>query len=757
MNLIKWFRKNQTKIMAVVVVILLIGFIGGAALQQILEQLGGGRKKLIAYYGENKKITISDYERAYRELQTLKILKVPVMLRNLPLFTQSYKRVLNLNTLFLADVLFSDTSISPASFAYIKQIRAAQAYTISDEQLNETYKYPDSGVTIWFLLKSEAEQAGVNTSIEEAKSFLVRLIPQLFEGAKYKQVMDYIINPPPRSQSVGIPEKEILQTFARLLDVIDYSQLICSSENVTEQQIKYDVYLSQQTIDTEFVRIAASVFTDDIEEPNDPQITSQFETYKEFIPGRPTDDNPCGFGYMLPDRVALQYIVVSLEDIERVIEKPTQQQALDFYQSNRDRFTQQVPSDPNDPNSAPTTRIQTYPEVAALILEKLKIDRIESKANEILQKAKSLTEAEFEADTGSGKITKEQFEKIAGNCKNSADRLSEEYKLKIYTGRTGLLSTTDIQKDEYLGGLFLEGYGYNPLYNPNRIWLNRIVFAVDEIATSRLGVFDVQKPQMFENIGPLKDISANIRALVRIVQAEKTAPPENVNLTFTTETLSLDEPNNQDDQNLFSVRQKVTEDLKNLAAMKIAKQKADDFNALAAETDWQNAVNKFNQLYPTPDSNEADPNNFRLITSTGIPRMTNMQLKVFIENAAGNPGLQPLLDNLQEQNRLIEKLYSLVPTDANALPTPAPPVEFKSQMSYYCIKKLTINLINQGIYEAEKAPRMYEQDIARSQSIAAVHFNPGYILERMNYKQAGSRTEPTPDANQPAETEAGTL
>ncbi len=756
MNLIKWFRKNQTKIMAVVVVILLIGFIGGAALQQILEQIGRGRNKVVAYYDKDRKMTLSDYDRSNRELQILRMIKAPVILRSLPLFAQPYRRVLDLNALLLADLLFSDTSFSPISFAYVKQTRASQGYTISDEQLNETYKYPDAGVTIWFLLKTEAQQAGVNTSIEEAKRFLASLIPQLFEGAGYSQVMNYFINPPRQAQMVGIPEKEILKTFAGLLDIIAYSHLICSSEDVTEQQIKHSFSLLRQTVDAEFVKFDASVFADKVSEPNDTQIAGQFETYKEFSPGHPNDNNPYGFGYMLDDRVALQYIAVRLQDIEQIIEKPTQQQALDFYRINRERFTQQVPSDPNDPNSSLTTRIQTYPEVAAVILEKLKLDRIDSKTNEILQKAKSITEAALELGSDSDKITAGQFEKIADNYKDAAGRLSEEYKVKIYAGRTGLLSTTDIQQDEYLGGLFLEAYGFDPLYNPNRVWLHRIVFAVDEIGTSLLGTFDVQKPQMFENIGPLKDISDNIRALVRVVQAEKAAPPENINLTFSTETLSLDEPQNQNN-NLYSVRQKVTEDLKNLAAMKIAEQKADEFLSLVAETDWQNAVNKFNQLYPKPDSNEGDPNNFSLITLTDSPRITEMQLKVFTANAAGNPGLQPFVLNLQRQSRLVERLYSLVPPDANSLPTPAPPVEIKSQMAYYCIKKLTVKRTDQSIYEAEKAARMHEEDIARAQSIAVIHFNPEYILKRTNYKRADSRPKPTQDANQPAETEASDL
>ena len=35
MNLVKWFRKNNKKVMAVVVVVIMLGFVGGTYLQQL--------------------------------------------------------------------------------------------------------------------------------------------------------------------------------------------------------------------------------------------------------------------------------------------------------------------------------------------------------------------------------------------------------------------------------------------------------------------------------------------------------------------------------------------------------------------------------------------------------------------------------------------------------------------------------------------------------------------------------------------------
>jgi hypothetical protein len=66
-------------------------------------------------------------------------------------------------------------------------------------------------------------------------------------------------------------------------------------------------------------------------------------------------------------------------------------------------------------------------------------------------------------------------------------------------------------------------------------------------------------------------------------------------------------------------------------------------------------------------------------------------------------------------------------------------------MSYYIIKNISINRIDQSEYEKIKATEVYKEDIVQSQSMIAVHFNPENILNRMNYKPVVQK-----DANAPA-------
>ena len=57
-----------------------------------------------------------------------------------------------------------------------------------------------------------------------------------------------------------------------------------------------------------------------VPEPTDDQLRKQLETYAAFIPGRPSADNPFGFGYRVPDRVKLEMISFKRADVRRVVE-----------------------------------------------------------------------------------------------------------------------------------------------------------------------------------------------------------------------------------------------------------------------------------------------------------------------------------------------------------------------------------------------------------------------------------------------------
>ena len=78
MSLVRWFRKNKTKIMAIVVIVILFGFIGGSTLLQQLNRKRTGLHKTIAYFGDNRKITNYDLILARQELGILRMLGVRI-------------------------------------------------------------------------------------------------------------------------------------------------------------------------------------------------------------------------------------------------------------------------------------------------------------------------------------------------------------------------------------------------------------------------------------------------------------------------------------------------------------------------------------------------------------------------------------------------------------------------------------------------------------------------------------------------------
>ena len=127
-----------------------------------------------------------------------------------------------------------------------------------------------------------------------------------------------------------------------------------------------------------------------------------------------------------------------------------------------------------------------------------------------------------------------------------------------------------------------------------------------------------------------------------------------------------------------------------------------------------------------------------------------MAMETLAVQTAGNPAAQLLADGFKKERRLIERLYSLIPQDSNTVDAVPLVLEFKPDMSYYCLKNVSIKRLNQEQYETIKAMQVYREDFVQSQSLAPVHFNPENILKRMNFRLAGQDKEAT-DANAPVE------
>jgi len=260
---------------------------------------------------------------------------------------------------------------------------------------------------------------------------------------------------------------------------------------------------------------------------------------------------------------------------------------------------------------------------------------------------------------------------------------------------------------------------------------------------------------MYENIGPIKDMMAEIRgpegtimAIMRVIKAEKASEPEDLNLTFSTKSLSIDPNEADEDKDSYSVREKVVEDVKKLAVMDTAKTKAHEFVDQVKKEGWANALRKLNELHKQ-DANE--PDSFRLENRRSIQRTSKAALETLAVQGKGNPATASYLNESRKNRMFADTLYSLVPEDSNDVPKVPVVVEFKPDLSYYAVKSISINRLWKEDYEQMKAMRLYREDHVQSQSLAPVHFNPENILKRTNFKLV--RAEPT-DSNPPGQSEA---
>ena len=735
MSLVKWFRKNNSKVMAVVVIVLMIGFVGGSALTYLLQG-GRGLKDTVATIA-GKKITNNDLIQARRELELLRMLRADDLLR-----------AQGLQGVFLAELLFSaDRGGSPELINRVKQTVRQNLYPVSDKQINDLYRRRVPPNVYWCCLKEEVRRAGIGMHNSEVGAILGSAIPQLFNGATYSEFIGSMI------KNQRIPEDQILSTVGQLLNVLQYGQIMCSTEGLTAKQALHAASIEQESLDVEYVEFDADVFVDpNRSEPGEEELKAHLDKYKTFVPGEITDENPYGFGYKLPDRVSLEYIAVKLDDVRQIVSAPTQDEVGDYYTRNKERlFTEQVPSDPNDPNSPTIDRVKSYAEVSASISKQLLADKTNSKADSILQEARALTEANLQEAGSDEPLTSELLKEKAVDYKDVAQKLSEKHKIKVYAGKTGLLNALDVQMDEHLGSIFLRGYGQNP------VGLSQVVFAVDELGVSELGPFDVARPRLYENIGPLKNPYGigSIMAIVRIVEARKAAAPENIDATYSTQSLQLDPNKPEPDENIYSVKEKVVEDFKRLSAMEGTKTKAEEFMNLVEMEDWGKALSVFERLYGQHENKEEnDPNTFRVQHEIGLRRMSlSIMETLFLQNE-GRPAVALSLSDAEKNKQFVDTLFSLVPADSNTVEELPVLMEHKPDLKVLVIKNISIKRIWKEQYDQMKTMSIFRQENAQSQSLAAVHFNPANILKRVNFEIVETRQDPA-DANEPEQAEAG--
>jgi hypothetical protein len=745
MNLVKWFRKNNTKLMAVVVIVLMIGFIGGSSLNYILRGRDASNAT-VAYYGDNIKVKRYDLYQAQQEMEVLKMLQCNSLLKAIQ---DPFYQSPDFHALVLGELLFAEQRPSQEILAHIeKTIAGNYQYRITNKQIDNLYVKKAGGYYYWYLLNKEAEKAGFKVQKDSSRAMLSQAITNLLK----QNYSAYISNV---MQKNGLSEDQILTTFGKIFAILGYSHAVSMGEDMTVQQLRHMAAFQGETFNIEFLKLDTEEFAKNVSSPGEQQINEQFEKYKQFYAGEITEVNPYGFGYKLPDRVQLEYMFVKLDDIKKIIKEPTFEEVDQFYINNKERLFQ-VSTDPNNPDSP--KRTQKPSEVEDKIAEYLLQEKIDNKAVTIIQEARTLADGTLQDinDSELDKLSIEERQKKAGSYESIAKSLIAKHKINVIHGLTGELSAEDIQNDKKMSQMYLEGY-------VNELRLEWVAFAVEPLKLSQLGNYETIKSKMYLSMGPVKDKSASddIVAIVRVVKAVKASVPESVSLEYSKKAIVYD-PNKADaKKETFVVKEKVTTDLKRLAAMGITKSKANEFIEMASadQQNWDNVIEKFNELYGTSEPN--DPNNaqskqvkdannvtFKLMNRSSLPRYSKEILDTINLHNQGNPDSARVKNLYKKEEMFRDKLFALMPQDSNAPEFKPVIVEFLPDLSYYIIKSISVNPLWKENYERMKAMNSYRDEHFKSQSLAFEHFNPENIFKRMNFKYIeDSETEEKAEPN----------
>jgi hypothetical protein len=739
--------------MAVVVIILMVAFVGGSSLSYLLQPKGYASRTIATITGGSK-VKGYDLQVARRDLEILRMLKADIIFSQMIRIPMS-NNTSDLHAFFLGELLFSEQNASPVLVNYIKNTIQTNLYDINAKQINDMYNRSLPGSEVyWYCLKTEARMAGIGAPKENVREQLARTIPMLYEGGNYSQVIGEIV------KRYGVTEQQILEAFGNLLSVLQYAHTVCSGQDITIRQLRQMVAWESEGVNVEFVEFNSADFSEEQQAPDEKAVAEHFNRYKKYFSGDISEENPFGFGYKQQERVRLEYLILKLDEISNIIKPPTQEEIDRYYDSNKSQlFTEEVPSDPNDPNSPLITRIKPPSSVDNLIFNQLKQYKINVKAEGIIQEAISLTETSLQDmnDTELAELSTEELAELSGDYKAVAEQLSKKYEIKIYTGRTGMLDALDMQIDKYFSRMYLSGYSQNP------VPLTKAVFAVPEIATSELGPFDVQPPRMYMNIGPARDMmelqggSGEFIGIAKIIEAAQATEPESVDFTFGTESIILDPNEDETEDNVYSVKEKVVEDLKKLAAMEIAKSRVEEFIGSVSNEDWQSTVDKFNDKYGKDTEDETnDPNvpkieTFQLENLTGMRMVSKARLDALAAQSEGHPAARYFENERNKSILLVKELYSHVPADSNNVENLPFIMEFKPDMTYYCIKDLNIQRLWKEDFDSIKTRRLFSEDSVQSQNLAVIHFNPENILKRMDFILVATEEEPEETPAEPEE------
>jgi len=715
MNLVKWIRKNRRQVMTFVVIFCMISFVIGYTGLKIISNIFDPNRKAVAHY-DGGKVTRIDLNNANGQLSVLRMLRSEQLLASQ-----------GINGPLLAYLLFPDSPFSSGIAEQLKQAAKQGQIQINMDDLESFFNQRQgSPEELWILLKAEAYRTGYVFSDAKAKEILRMIVPQMMQ-IDAGQLISQIMN------KSNLTEDAIFRIFADLLTIVNYANSVMDNEAVTLNQIKAFLGRSQERLDAQYVKIDAEPLVDKAAEISDADIQKQFEAYRQLAPNNPTEDNPFGFGYKLPKRIQVEYMILLTDDIKAQIEEPTSEAMEDFYSQNIERFQTQVPSDPNNPDSEKITQTKTYAEVEPQIRYVIKNDKLTKLSGMIFNEIKDITETGFE-DIAFEEATAEQLQMAAGDYPTAAKKISEQYNLPVITGKTGWLSPEGFRQDKILMGLNLQQQN-------SRIPLSDLTFTTNADPKQQVKRIGLPTIRIWQNIGPVKggyyaekeNKYYPIMAIVRVIGICNTEVPENIDVEYDT-TVATISKDTAPEKTVFSLKEKVKDDLLLQKAVETTKARGEELAALVQEKDWDQAITDYNTKYAKAEGEEENPQKIKLDNVKQQIRISQADIikaKRFIQD---NPVAAGYMQERLTTNMLNNTLYGLLQEGSASTGVLHKVVLLEPAAACYVVKEVIRKPATINDYLENKANTAMQLNMQSTAELTLVHFNPQNIFKRMDYQ-----------------------
>ncbi len=214
----------------------------------------------------------------------------------------------------------------------------------------------DDAVMMYELLKREAAKNSPAVSTQEVMTYLKSIG---ISDARWASIRNTLL-----SSDKAPTESQLLAMLTNWKRVLDYYNKSKAVTPVSPETLKIHFRDLNEKINLRIVKLPIQDYVDAKAVVSDKQIKDQFEKYKAIAPvenpDRLTEENPMGFGYKVPAKVQVAYLMVDIDAVTRgTVVVPAD--ARTYWREHKAEFTREVPIKPVAGDKAATTQADTKP------------------------------------------------------------------------------------------------------------------------------------------------------------------------------------------------------------------------------------------------------------------------------------------------------------------------------------------------------------------------------------------------------------